>query len=61
MARIKLRIGDRVQIPNDSRVYEVMGLDTDQASGYALLKLRYSTDKSFWQAIANCEVIQCNR
>jgi hypothetical protein len=29
MSKVKLRMGDRVKIPNDEREYEVMGVDSD--------------------------------
>jgi hypothetical protein len=61
MSKVKLRMGDRVKIPNDDREYEVMGVDSAQSDGFALLRLRGSRDKSFWQAIANCEVVRCSQ
>lgn len=54
MAKIKLKLGDKVRIPSDDRVYEVMGLDSDQCDGFALLRLRGPGQKNFWQAIALC-------
>lgn len=61
MGRVKLRMGDRVTVQGDNRVYEVMGVDSDQADGYALLKLRYSDRKADWYPVSLCQKVEpCN-
>jgi hypothetical protein len=47
----KIKIGDRVRIPNDNQTYEVIGIDVEQ--GFVLLR-RSPKVKSFWLSVSNC-------
>lgn len=54
MARLK--IGDRVQIPEDSHTYEIRAIDIDQ--GFAYLESLKKHRSSFWVSLALCSRVE---
>jgi len=59
MSKVKLRMGDRVRIPNDEHVHIVIGID--DYPGLALLQRSSPNAKIFWLSVDSCEVVRCSQ